>query len=146
MDEPFSALDALTRGTLQDEVRRICIETGQTVFMITHDVDEAIYLADRVVLMTNSPDAVLAEIVENPLPKMRLRTEIHRHPMYYMVRNHIIDFLVSRSRTFLAEVGRQLDPRHVPVVRLGGREAVAAASAVAAVPQRGAINSSEQMS
>ena len=146
MDEPFSALDALTRGTLQDEVRRICLETGQTVFMITHDVDEAIYLADRVVLMTNSPDAVLAEIVENPLPKMRLRTEIHRHPMYYMVRNHIIDFLVSRSRTFLAEMGRQFDPRHVPVVRLRGREAAAAASAVAAVPQRGAINSSEQMS
>ena len=146
MDEPFSALDALTRGTLQDEVRRICIETGQTVFMITHDVDEAIYLADRVVLMTNSPDAVLAEIVENPLPKMRLRTEIHRHPMYYMVRNHIIDFLVSRSRTFLAEMGRQFDPRHVPVVRLCGREAAAAVSAVAAVPQRGAINSSEQMS
>src|SRR5712672_1860734 len=84
MDEPFSALDALTRGMLQDEVRRICIETGQTVFMITHDIDDAIYLADRVVLMTNRPDAVLAEIVENPLPKMRLRTEIHRHPMYYM--------------------------------------------------------------
>ena len=71
MDEPFSALDALTRGTLQDEVRRICQETGQTVFMITHDVDEAIYLADRIVLMTNGPGAVLAEIVENPLPKAR---------------------------------------------------------------------------
>ncbi len=69
MDEPFSALDALTRGTLQDEVRRICAETGQTVFMITHDVDEAIYLADKIVLMTNGPGAVLAEIVENPLPK-----------------------------------------------------------------------------
>ena len=69
MDEPFSALDALTRGTLQDEVRRICQETGQTVFMITHDVDEAIYLADKIVLMTNGPGAVLAEIVENPLPK-----------------------------------------------------------------------------
>src|SRR4051812_25864903 len=69
MDEPFSALDALTRGTLQDEVRRICQETGQTTFMITHDVDEAIYLADKIVLMTNGPGAVMAEIVENPLPK-----------------------------------------------------------------------------
>ena len=98
MDEPFSALDALTRGTLQDEVRRICLTTGQTVFMITHDVDEAIYLADRIVLMTNGPDAVLAEIVENPLPKERARTDIHRHPLYYAVRNHIIDFLVTRSK------------------------------------------------
>src|SRR3954466_10836697 len=94
MDEPFSALDALTRGTLQDEVRRICIETGQTVFMITHDVDEAIYLADRVVLMTNSPDAVFAEIVENPLAKERKRPDFPKPPLYYGVRNHIIDFLV----------------------------------------------------
>jgi nitrate/nitrite transport system ATP-binding protein len=75
MDEPFSALDALTRGTLQDEVRRICLETGQTAFMITHDVDEAIYLADKIVLMTNGPGAVLAEVVENPLPKDRERTK-----------------------------------------------------------------------
>ncbi len=77
MDEPFSALDALTRGTLQDEVRRICLETGQTTFMITHDVDEAIYLADKIVLMTNGPGAVLAEILENPLPKNRAA---HRYP------------------------------------------------------------------
>ncbi len=55
MDEPFSALDALTRGSLQEEARRICLETGQTVFMITHDVDEAIYLADKILLMTNGP-------------------------------------------------------------------------------------------
>ena len=68
--------------------------------MITHDVDEAIYLADKIVLMTNGPGAVLAEIVENPLPKSRARIEIHRHPLYYAVRNHIIDFLVSRSRSF----------------------------------------------
>jgi nitrate/nitrite transport system ATP-binding protein len=120
MDEPFSALDALTRGTLQDEVRRICVETGQTVFMITHDVDEAIYLADRVVLMTNGPNAVLAEIVENPLPKERQRNDVHRHPLYYGVRNHIIDFLVSRSRSFADEMkGTNYDRRRVPVVRPG---------------------------
>ena len=119
MDEPFSALDALTRGTLQDEVRRICQETGQTVFMITHDVDEAIYLADKVVLMTNGPGAVLAEIVENPLPRERARNDFHKHPLYYATRNHIIDFLVSRSRTFIKDIGDDYDPRHVPIVRPG---------------------------
>src|SRR5882757_8464487 len=119
MDEPFSALDALTRGTLQDEVRRICTDTGQTVFMITHDVDEAIYLADKVVLMTNGPGAVLAEIVENPLPKDRGRIDLHRHPYYYALRNHIIDFLVTRSRGFMQEQGATFDPRNVPVVRPG---------------------------
>jgi nitrate/nitrite transport system ATP-binding protein len=120
MDEPFSALDALTRGTLQDEVRRICLTTRQTAFMITHDVDEAIYLADRVVLMTNGPDAVLAEIIENPLPKERQRADIHRHPLYYGVRNYIIDFLVSRSRSFAADMkGAGFDRRRVPVVRPG---------------------------
>lgn len=119
MDEPFSALDALTRGTLQDEVRRICQETGQTVFMITHDVDEAIYLADKVVLMTNGPGAVLAEIVENPLPRERARGEFHKHPLYYATRNHIIDFLVTRSRTFLEEARGLYDPCHVALVRPG---------------------------
>jgi nitrate/nitrite transport system ATP-binding protein len=126
MDEPFSALDALTRGTLQDEVRRICISTGQTAFMITHDVDEAIYLADRIVLMTNGPDALFAEIVENPLPKERARHDIHRHALYYCVRNHIIDFLVSRSRNFRAVAGA-FDKRHVPVVRPGAPDAIEAA-------------------
>jgi len=118
MDEPFSALDALTRGTLQDEVRRICLETGQTAFMITHDVDEAIYLADKIFLMTNGPGAVLAEIVENPLPKDRGRIDLHRHPYYYALRNHIVDFLVSRSKTFASDVTNH-DPRNVPVVRPG---------------------------
>jgi nitrate/nitrite transport system ATP-binding protein len=142
MDEPFSALDALTRGTLQDEVRRICQETGQTVFMITHDVDEAIYLADRVVLMTNGPDAVLAEIVENPLPKQRQRHDVHRHPLYYGVRNHIIDFLVSRSKTFSAEiVDRAWDRRHVPVVRPGAPEPVVAAQASPTPSRPGLVQS-----
>jgi nitrate/nitrite transport system ATP-binding protein len=135
MDEPFSALDALTRGTLQDEVRRICLETGQTAFMITHDVDEAIYLADRVVLMTNGPNAVLAEIVENPLPKERKRTDFHKHPLYYGVRNHIIDFLVSRSKNFAEHMKDSgYDRRRVPVVRPGAPEPVVAKHTPAATP------------
>ncbi len=116
MDEPFSALDALTRGTLQDEVRRICLTTGQTTFMISHDVDEAIYLADKIVLMTNGPGAVVAEIVENPLPKERMRIDLHRHPLYYPLRNHILDFLVTRSRTFVGATPGY-DPRNVVVIR-----------------------------
>jgi nitrate/nitrite transport system ATP-binding protein len=74
MDEPFGALDALTRGVIQDELVNICAETHQTVFMITHDVDEAILLADKIVLMTNGPHAKIAEIVVNTLPRERSRT------------------------------------------------------------------------
>jgi nitrate/nitrite transport system ATP-binding protein len=135
MDEPFSALDALTRGTLQDEVRRICMETGQTVFMITHDVDEAIYLADRIVMMSNGPGALFAEIVDNPLPKDRKRTDFHKHPLYYGVRNHIIDFLVTRSKNFAAEAkGGAFDKRHVPVVRPGAPVTVAATAPPPSMP------------
>jgi nitrate/nitrite transport system ATP-binding protein len=117
MDEPFSALDALTRGTLQDEVRRICLTTGQTSFMITHDIDEAMYLADRIVLMTNGPNARIAEIVENTLPRDRSRTDLHRHPNYYPLRNHLMDFLVTRSRTLRDLAPSLVDNRHPPVVR-----------------------------
>jgi nitrate/nitrite transport system ATP-binding protein len=117
MDEPFSALDALTRGSLQDEVRKICLETGQTVFLITHDVDEAIYLADKIVLMTNGPDARIAEIVINPLSKARKRGEVHHEPAYYAVRNHILDFLIARSKNLNGEMaGETWDPRHPPLV------------------------------
>jgi len=129
MDEPFSALDALTRGTLQDEVRRICVETGQTVFMITHDVDESIYLADRIVLMTNGPMAKVAEIVENPLPKDRDRTQLHHAPGYYALRNHLIDFLVTRSKTLRDAMPAGYDQRNPPVVRPTLSEADAAAIA-----------------
>ena len=98
LDEPFGALDALTRGTIQDELLSICAETHQTVFMITHDVDEAILLADKIMLMSNGPEARIAEIVVNTLPKTRTRADIHHHPQFYKIRNHLVDFLVNRSR------------------------------------------------
>jgi nitrate/nitrite transport system ATP-binding protein len=98
LDEPFGALDALTRGTIQDELLRICAETHQTVFMITHDVDEAILLADRILLMSNGPQARVAEIVKNTMPRDRQRATLHHDPQYYRIRNHLVDFLVARSK------------------------------------------------
>ena len=100
LDEPFGALDALTRGTIQDELVRICAATHQTVFMITHDVDEAILLADRIMLMSNGPGACIAEIVDNTLAKPRERHSIHHEPQYYGIRNHLVDFLVNRSKRY----------------------------------------------
>jgi nitrate/nitrite transport system ATP-binding protein len=98
LDEPFGALDALTRGTIQDELLRICAETHQTVFMITHDVDEAILLADRILLMSNGPQARVAEVVRNTMPRDRQRATLHHDPQYYRIRNHLVDFLVARSK------------------------------------------------
>lgn len=97
LDEPFGALDALTRGTIQDELLRICRETQQTVFMITHDVDEAILLADRILLMSNGPRARVAEVVVNTLPASRTRSGMHHDPQFYRIRNHLVDFLVQRA-------------------------------------------------
>jgi nitrate/nitrite transport system ATP-binding protein len=100
LDEPFGALDALTRGTIQDELLRICAATNQTVFMITHDVDEAILLADRILLMSNGPNAYIAEMVDNTIPKPRDRHSIHHDPQYYGIRNQLVDFLVNRSKRY----------------------------------------------
>lgn len=102
LDEPFGALDALTRGNIQDELVAIVRRTQQTVFMITHDVDEAILLSDKIFLMSNGPRAVLAEIVNNPLSKERTRATMHLESEYYTLRNHLIDFLVHRSKTYAA--------------------------------------------
>ncbi len=104
LDEPFGALDALTRGSIQDELIAIVREIRQTVFMITHDVDEAIFLADRILLMSNggqTPSGYapggIAEVVVNPLPADRKRAGLHHLPGYYELRNHIVDFLVARA-------------------------------------------------
>ena len=130
LDEPFSALDALTRGTLQDELLGICASTRQTTFMITHDIDEALLLADRILLMTNGPNARIAEIVVNTLPRERTRSDIHRHPNYYPLRNHLIDFLVSRSEA-LREMIVGIDPRKPPIAFPRAEEPGPAPSVVA---------------
>jgi nitrate/nitrite transport system ATP-binding protein len=105
LDEPFGALDALTRGTIQDELMTIVRETQQTVFMITHDVDEAILLADRIILMTNGAESAIGytpggigEVVVNTLPKNRTRAELHHLDGYYDLRNHVVDFLIKRAK------------------------------------------------
>ncbi len=117
MDEPFSALDALTRGVLQDEVNRIVAETKLTAFMITHDVDEAILLADRILLMTNGPNAKIAEVVVNTLPRPRTRHDVHHLPGYAELRNYILDFLVDRSKRLAETMPSGWDPRRIPEVR-----------------------------
>lgn len=97
LDEPFGALDALTRGTIQDELRTIVNETQQTVFMITHDVDEAILLSDRILLMSAGPYARIADTVAVDLPRDRTRASLHHEPRYYDIRNHLVDFLVDKA-------------------------------------------------
>ena len=93
MDEPFGALDALTRGKLQKQVLDIWESHRQAVMTITHDVDEAIYMSDRIVLMTNGPAATIGEILEVPFPHPRNRQELRESTEYYDLRNHALDFL-----------------------------------------------------
>lgn len=113
MDEPFGALDALTRGNIQEELVDIVAKTAQTVLMITHDIDEAILLADRIFLMSNGPNAYLAEIVENTLQKPRHKDTIHHDHHYYPLRNYLLDFLIHRSHTLQADPHRPDKPKVV---------------------------------
>jgi nitrate/nitrite transport system ATP-binding protein len=97
LDEPFGALDALTRAKLQDELLQIVAKTHSTVVMVTHDVDEAVLLADRIVMMTNGPAATIGEVVAVGLPRPRDRIELAEDPRYVHYRKAVIDFLYSRQ-------------------------------------------------
>lgn len=97
LDEPFAQIDALTRGVIQEELVQMWIDSRNTVFMVTHDVDEAILLSDRIMLMTNGPCARIAEIVDVTIPRPRTRATIIDHPHYYKIRNHVIHFLVRHA-------------------------------------------------
>ena len=97
MDEPFGALDALTRAKLQDELLEIVARTQSTVVMVTHDVDEAVLLSDKIVMMTNGPAATIGEVLHVDLPRPRKRVELAEDPQYVHYRKAVIDFLYTRQ-------------------------------------------------
>jgi len=98
LDEPFGALDALTRAHLQDEVMRIQTELHNTVIMITHDVDEAVLLSDKIVMMTNGPSAKIGEILNIDLPRPRDRIALANDPLYNQYRQEVLRFLYEKQR------------------------------------------------
>ena len=97
MDEPFGALDALTRAKLQDELLDIVARTHSTVVMVTHDVDEAVLLSDRIVMLTNGPAATIGEVLTVDLPRPRNRVALADEPRYQQCRKAVIDFLYTRQ-------------------------------------------------
>lgn len=97
MDEPFGALDALTRSHLQDELMKIMLKTGSTVIMVTHDVDEAVLLSDKIVMMTNGPAATIGEILEVKLERPRDRIALADDPTYHHYRSEVLTFLYKKQ-------------------------------------------------
>ncbi len=97
LDEPFGALDALTRAKLQDELLQIVANTQSTVVMVTHDVDEAVLLSDKIVMMTNGPSATIGEVLSVELPRPRNRVELAESTQYLHYRKAVIDFLYTRQ-------------------------------------------------
>jgi nitrate/nitrite transport system ATP-binding protein len=98
LDEPFGALDALTRAHLQDQVMEIHGRLGTTIMMITHDVDEAVLLSDRIVMMTNGPDATIGEVLHVDLPRPRDRLALAENPRFLAARAAVMQFLYARHR------------------------------------------------
>ncbi|MBE9049334.1 ABC transporter substrate-binding protein [Nostocales cyanobacterium LEGE 11386] len=115
LDEPFGALDALTRGSLQAQLMKICNEHNVTCVMVTHDVDEALLLSDRVVMLTNGPEAHIGQILEVPIPRPRERLEVVKHPSYYNLRNEMIYFLNQQKQA----KKRKAQQVSVPIVKSG---------------------------
>jgi ABC-type nitrate/sulfonate/bicarbonate transport system ATPase subunit len=110
LDEPFSLLDVITRMELQDQLMSLCAQENKTVLMVTHDVDEAILLADRIVMMTNGPAATVGEIVAVPFERPRDRLGIGEDPRYHQIRSQLLGFLEERAHgdgTAVIQVERQ---------------------------------------
>jgi nitrate ABC transporter ATP-binding subunit len=100
LDEPFSMLDSLTRFDLQDTLLEVWEKLRRIVVMVTHDIDEALYLADRLLLMTDGPEARIGEVLEVPFARPRRRVDVLEHPEYYAYRSRVIDFLENHARQF----------------------------------------------
>ncbi|AFY72265.1 nitrate transport ATP-binding subunits C and D [Synechococcus sp. PCC 7502] len=109
LDEPFGALDALTRGRLQEQLMKICEDYHLSVVMITHDVDEALLLSDRIVMLTNGPSAHIGQILEVDLPRPRHRMEIVNNPSYYRMRGELVEFLNRQKKDKVAKAKRQVE-------------------------------------
>jgi bicarbonate transport system ATP-binding protein len=118
LDEPFGALDALTRGNLQEQLMRICEEHEVTAVMVTHDVDEAVLLSDRIVMLTNGPASKIGGILEVDIPRPRRRLEVVNHPSYYSLRSELIYFLNQQKRI------KKLRARKVSAIARHGLEKV----------------------
>ncbi len=106
LDEPFGALDALTRGGLQEQLMKICEESHVTCVMVTHDVDEALLLSDRIVMLTNGPESHIGQIIDVDIPRPRHRMEVVNHPSYYSLRNEMIYFLNQQKKEKLRKAGK----------------------------------------
>ncbi|MBW4546042.1 MAG: nitrate ABC transporter ATP-binding protein [Symplocastrum torsivum CPER-KK1] len=107
LDEPFGALDALTRGGLQEQLMKICEESKVTCIMVTHDVDEALLLSDRIVMLTNGPESHIGQILDVDIPRPRQRMEVVNHPSYYSYRNEMIYFLNQQKKAKLRQSKKQ---------------------------------------
>ncbi|HEY9689363.1 MAG TPA: nitrate ABC transporter ATP-binding protein, partial [Coleofasciculaceae cyanobacterium] len=118
LDEPFGALDALTRGNLQEKLMQICEENQVTAVMVTHDVDEAVLLSDRIVMLTNGPGSQIGQILDVDIPRPRKRMEVVEHPSYYKLRSEMIYFLNQQKRV------KKIRARKVEVVSKHGLEKV----------------------
>ena len=129
LDEPFAQIDALTRGVIQDELVRMWTSSRSTVFMVTHDVDEAIMLSDRIALMTSGPDARLTELVDVKLSRPRSRAALIDEPEYVRLRAHILRFLVEGARSGPDEYGRGIPANAIETTRRGDPTAVLARAA-----------------
>ncbi len=107
LDEPFGALDALTRGRLQEKLMQICDESKISAVMITHDVDEALLLSDRIIMMTNGPEAKIGQVLTVDLPHPRKRLESVNHPNYYRLRGEVVDFLDRQKQIKIERAKRK---------------------------------------